>query len=152
MRRRMMMEVLTGMNIGKNYPESNIANMFYALENGIAKTGIINYDAALPTGEKLVFSTDIDVIRGICIYDEDVSSPNEGNSPENTFIAIGFFDNGHYKYGMTRSSAKGVVLTGFLIRCSYRIENGSLYVSPTFGSNANYTPFCPGHNYRWIVW
>lgn len=140
------------MNIGKNYPESNITNMFYALENGIAKTGIINYEYALPSGETLVISTGIQVIHGICIYDEDISSPDQNSIPENIFISIGFFDNGNFKYGVTRSSALNVVGSSFLVRCSYRIENGNLYVSPNFANNANYTPFYPGHNYRWIVW
>lgn len=148
LRRRMMMEVLS-MTIGKDYPENNITNMFYALENGTAKTGIVNFDRAL-SSETLIFDTDLQTIRGVCIYDEDVSSPAEGS--EYTLISIGFFDNGTYKYGITKGSVPNQSSINFLVRCSYRVEGGSLYVTPTFAGNLNYTPFCPSHNYRWIVW
>lgn len=137
------------MTIGKDYPENNISNMFYALENGTAKTGIVNFDRAL-SSETLIFDTDLQTIRGVCIYDEDISSPAEGS--EYTLISIGFFDNGTYKYGITRGSVPTQSSISFLVRCSYRVEGGLLYVTPIFAGNPNYTPFCPGHNYRWIVW
>lgn len=139
------------MTIGKDYPENNISNMFYALENGIAKTGTFNFETAI-SSETMVFDVDIETIRGICIYDEDISDQNEGNTPENTLLSIGFFENGIYKYGVTKSASNNAVSAFFLVRCSYRIDGGSLYVTPNFAGNTNYTPFCPGHNYRYIVW
>lgn len=139
------------MTIGKDYPENNITNMFYALENGTAKTGIVNFDRAL-SSETLIFDTDLQTIRGVCIYDEDISAQNEGPTPENTLLAIGFFENGVYKYGVTRMTSNNTVSAVFLTRCTYRIDGGKLYVTPNFAGNTNYTPFYPGHNYRYIVW
>lgn len=150
LRRRMMMEVLS-MTIGKDYPENNISNMFYALENGTAKTGIVNFEKAI-SSETMVFDVDIETIRGICIYDEDVSGPNEGITPENTLLSIGFFENGIYKYGITRNTSNSAASVMFLVRCSYRIDGGKLYVTPNFAGNENYSPFCSNHNYRYIVW
>ena len=150
LRRRMMMEVLS-MSIGKDYPNGNISNMFYALENGIAKTGTFSFERAI-SSETMVFDVDIETIRGICIYDEDISAQNEGNTPENTLLSIGFFENGIYKYGVTKSTANNRVSANFLVRCSHRIDGGSLYVTPNFAGNTNYTPFHPAHNYRYIVW
>lgn len=92
-RRRMMMEVLS-MSIGKDYPNGNISNMFYALENGIAKTGTFNFERAL-SSETMVFDVDIETIRGICIYDEDISGQNEDNTPENVLLSIGFLKMGY---------------------------------------------------------
>ena len=150
LRRRTMMEVLS-MSIGKDYPNGNISNMFYALENGIAKTGTFNFEKAI-SSEIMVFDVDIETIRGICIYDEDISVPNEGSTPENTLLAIGFFENGVYKYGVTRTTSNNAVSAVFLTRCTYRIDGGKLYVTPNFAGNTNYAPFYPGHNYRYIVW
>ena len=139
------------MSIGKDYPNGNISNMFYALENGIAKTGTFSFKKAI-SSETMIFDVDIETIRGICIYDEDVSGQNEGSTPENTLLSIGFFENGIYKYGVSRITSNNIATPKFLVRCTYRIDGGKLYVTPDFAGNKNYAPFYPGHNYRYVVW
>lgn len=141
------------MNIGIAEPQNNIGNMFYALENGTAKTGQFTLEEPLPSGEKLIFDSGLADIKGMCIYDESVSAITNGNTPETVLFTIGFFDDEVFIYGFTRLSISGGnANNGFLVRCTYRIESGKLFVNPNFGSNANYTPFTPNHTYRWVAW
>lgn len=152
LRRRLLMEVekvMGGINIGSDIPGNNILNMFYALEKGTAKTGEFAFENPLPSGEHLIFESGLVDINGLCIINE--SYDGIAKSEEFTALSFGFFEEGELVVA-TLLTSKNTASSSFLARCGYRIESGSLYVTPTFGNNANYTPFRAGTVYRWIAW
>lgn len=151
-RRRLLQEVINAMgniNIGSQTPDNNILNMFYALENGTAVTGEFSVASALSSGEHAIFETGLEDINGLCIINESYDGSTNNN--ENVVLAIAHFTSGELNHALTYLT-KGTAAASFLSRCSYRIENGALYVTPTFGSNTQYTPFAPNTVYRWIAW
>lgn len=137
----------------------NILNMFYALENGTAVTGEFTLSSALPNTSTLVFSTGLSTVNGLFVADESQSTLNTGTTPENTLFSLIFnpTSDGSGDYTITRLTTKmsyngaGTANT-FLNRCSWTLTDGDLYVTASYNSSANYTPFYPGHTYRWVAW
>lgn len=150
-RRRLLQGVkaMGNIQIGSQTPENNILNMFYALENGTAKTGEFSFDTALPSGEHLIFESGLTDIKGLCII--DTGYDGYAKSEETTAFSLGFFEGGELVIA-TLLNSKNTATISFLARCNYRIDNGGLYVTPIFGGNKNYTPFRAGATYRWIAW
>ena len=137
----------------------NILNLFYALEQGTAKTGEFTLATALPATETLVISTGLTTVNGMFIADEDMSEYRTANTPENILISYGAFNDGQVAYALSRLTMQmsatetgNGASKGFINRCTWRIDGGDLYVTATYGGNANYTPFYPGHKYRWVAW
>lgn len=136
----------------------NILNLFYALEQGTAKTGEFTLATALPATETLVISTGLTTVNGMFIADEDMNEYRSGSTPENILFTYGAFDGESAIYAMSRITIQMTVFSGsgaskeFLTRCTWRMDDGDLYATATFGGNANYSPFYPGHTYRWVAW
>lgn len=127
--------------IGKETPTPNLLNLFYALENGTAKAGEYITDKALGSGEHLIFDSGLEEIRGIFICDSETTDNSRQN--DITLYRFIFLKNGDIiNYGDS----------GGIIRGTIRVDGGKLYVTPTFSSNSNYTPFYPGHKYVWVAW
>lgn len=140
----------------------NLLNMFYALENGTAKTGEFTLSTALPNSETLVLSTGLSELNGLFICAEKQSTYITGATPENVLIALILRENGTSKYAFTRITKYMDIVSGnnassgaigqFLVRSSYRIDGGNLYVTASFNANNTYTPFRSGITYRWVAW
>lgn len=138
--------------IGQNTPSPNWVNLFYALEHGTASTGEFTLASALPGGENLIFASGLAEISGIIIIDTDRTAPETGGMPEATWFSFALLAQGELIYGVLRNSVSGSSTSSFLSRCTWRIDGGDLYVTPTYANNANYTPFQVEHKYRWVVW
>ena len=151
-----------GMQIGIQTPIPNILNMFYALENGTAKTGEFTLSQAIPNTETEILNTGLSTVNGLFIADESQATVATGNVPENTLFAIVFepTSSGTATYAFTRltmqmfydQTSNSGGNRGFLNRCSWRVTGGVLYITANFNSNDNYTPFHSGHTYRWVAW
>ena len=151
-----------GIQIGvQNTPIPNILNMFYALEQGTAKTGTFTLSQALPNTETEVFDTQLATVHGLFIADESQDTLNTGNTPDNVLFAICFNPTsaGGADYAVTRvtlglaygTNAAGAN-RGFLNRCTWRVDSGKLYCTATYNRNDSYTPFHSAHTYRWVAW
>lgn len=144
-----------------NTPIPNILNMFYALENSTAKTGEFTLAQSIPNTSTLILDTGLSTVNGLFIADESQATRNTGNSPENTLWAIVFNPGSSTgSYAMTRlniqmgyNTNSSGVNRGFLNRVSaWEVTNGKLYATGNYNRNNNYTPFYPGHTYRWVAW
>ena len=62
-----------GISIGTD-TNLNLDQMFYCLSNGTAKTDEFKLTQAIPNSETLIFSTGLDSIRGLYIYDAEQTS------------------------------------------------------------------------------
>lgn len=151
-----------GIQIGiADTPIPNILNMFYALENGTAKTGEFQLANPLAKGvETFILDTELSTIHGLFVADESQDTFVTSSNPDNTLFAIIFnptaADGGDY--AMTRNTTNMSYATGnsgvsrtFLNRCTWRLDNGKLYVTSDLGGN-NYSPFRSDHMYRWVAW
>ena len=138
----------------------NILNMFYALENGTATTGEFTLAQSIPNTSTLIFDTGLSTVNGLFIADESQATLNTGATPENTLLAIVFNPTSSTgTYAMTRLNtrlsygASGGQNTSFLNRVSaWEVSGGKFYATGTYNRNNNYTPFYPGHTYRWVAW
>lgn len=152
----------TGIRIGiANTPIPNILNMFYALENGTAKTGEFTLSQAIPNTSTLIFDTGLSTVNGLFIADETMATQQTGATPENTLWAIVFnptSNTGSYAmtritHSMTYGTNQNGVNRGFLNRVyAWEVTDGKLYVTGQYNRNSNYTPFYPGRTYRWVAW
>lgn len=139
----------------------NILNMFYALENGTATTGEFTLAQSIPNTSTLILDTGLSTVNGLFIADESQATRNTGSTPENTLWAIVFNPGSSTgSYAMTRLNIQMGYGTntagtnrGFLNRVSsWEVTDGKLYATGTYNRNNNYTPFYPGHTYRWVAW
>ena len=81
----------SGIEIGiQNTTIPNILNMFYALEQGTAKTGEFTLSQAIPNSEVEIFDTTLATVHGIFIADESQDTINTANTPENALYALCF--------------------------------------------------------------
>lgn len=143
-----------------NTPISNIINMFYALEQGTAKTGEFTLPTAIRNTESRFLSTGLSVIHGFFVADTSIDNYQTASTPENVLFSFLFCDtNGTAKYAITRHtvgltslSGSGNVTKAFLIRCTYRWDGGDLYLTGAYDGNNSYTPFHSGRTYRWVAW
>jgi hypothetical protein len=143
--------------IGQNSP-INILNMFYALENGTAKTGEFTIASYLPNTETLIFSSGLEEIKGYMIIDVDWEWDGTLRSkPEYTTFNFRLFDaNMGFCLNNTTSAAQEDLIHGIsgthVVRGVSRCDGGDLYVKANFSHNADYTPFMINHRYIWIAW
>lgn len=145
--------------IGQNTIAPSFLNLFYALENGTAKTGEFTLAVFLPNTETLIFDSGLDEIKGIFYVDADYAYSATGSVPE--YGAWGLYM--IHPDGLADVQACGLatfdsnnglhkLYTGFIPRGSYRIDGGALYVTATYNNHENYTPFCKNHRYAWAAW
>lgn len=148
-----------GTSIGKN-TDQNLAQMFYALENGTAVTGTTTFARALPNTEELIFSSGLNKLRGFFYMCDDVVGLNPGVNT--SIMGYCLFDSngdllnpgGVCKFnGATNGNANPVTNSRkFVNMGSVRFDGGDFYVTAEYNRNANYTPFAVGHTYRWVAW
>lgn len=144
-----------GIKIGQETPSPNWSNLFWALENGTAKTGTFLLASPLASGEHLIFSSGLSSINGIMFMNIDRTEASESSatgSLEGIWFNFGFFSDGVLLFSVVRNTSgtkTGAVLT---IRGKYRIDVGDFYVTPDYGGSNQYTPFRPKETYRWVAW
>lgn len=141
--------------IGQESP-SNILNMFYAMENGTAKTGEFSVDEYLPNTETLIFQSGLEEIKGYMIIDADWY-PGAINSERTVFAYRDFDTNISIIVNSTTISNSESLqsLTSFaskITRGTVTIDGGDFYVTADYNKNSGYTPFEPGHRYVWVAW
>lgn len=152
----------SGIQIGiADTPIPNILNMFYALENGTAKTGEFQLESPLVKNvETFILDTELTTIHGLFVADESQDTFVPLSSQDNTLFSIVFNPTaeGGGDYAATRNTSNmsyatnaGGASRGFLNRCTWRLDNGKLYVTAATGGD-NYSPFYSGHTYRWVAW
>lgn len=156
-----------GIQIGvQNTPIPNILNMFYALEQGTAKTGTFTPSQALPNTEMEMFDTELTTVNGLFIADESQDVLNTGNTPENALF--GFVidpvsddtasnDTTGYTYAANRTTtylqnSKNGGSGRFLNRGAWRVASGVFYYTAPYNRNDNYCAFHSAHTYRWVAW
>ena len=151
----------SGIEIGiQNTTIPNILNMFYALEQGTAKTGEFTLSQAIPNSEVEIFDTTLATVHGIFIADESQDTINTANTPENALYALCFnpTSEGTCDYAYTKltkamdQTNTNSVTGAFLPRATYRVSGGKLYCTGNFNRNDTYTPFHSSHTYRWVAW
>lgn len=138
--------------IGQGTPSPNFMNLFYALEQGTAATGTFMLASPL-SGETLIFSSGLSALNGILLVNTD-RTEYAGANVDGIFFSIGLFSEGElmlsfYLNTPTNHSPKS---TSFIVRGTWRIDGGDLYVTPDYKNNKQYTPFRPGETYRWVAW
>lgn len=149
----------SGTSIGKN-TDQNLAQMFYALENGTAVTGTTTFAQALPNTEELIFSSGLSKLRGFFYMCDDVVGLNPGSNT--SIMGYCLFDSngdllnpgGVGKYnGYTNGNANPVTDDRKFVNYAFvRFDGGDFYVKADYNRNATYTPFAPGYTYRWVAW
>lgn len=155
--------------------KSFFAQLFKILSTGEYETGEFTLDANLPAGENVIFETNLGhVFNGIFIYGTNLSEyVVDTSSPEAiawAYALIGDYDetNGYYncsdgaaKYTCSWGDASNSLGINKVITSDKLVTRGtsdivsspgSLIVTPTWGGNANYTPFLAGIRYAYIVW
>lgn len=151
-----------GIQIGiADTPIPNILNMFYALENGTAKTGEFQLESPLVKDvETFILDTELSTVHGLFVADESQDTFVPSSTPDNTLFSIVFNPTaeGGGDYAATRETTVMSYASGnaglartFLNRCTWRLDNGKLYVTATNGGD-NFSPFRSGHTYRWVAW
>ena len=148
-----------GTSIGKN-TDQNLAQMFYALENGTAVTGTTTFAQALPNTEELIFSSGLSKLRGFFYMCDDVVGLSPG--PNTSIMGYCLFDSngdllnpgGVGKYnGYTNGNANPVTDDRKFVNYGFvRFDGGDFFVKADYNRNATYTPFAPGYTYRWVAW
>lgn len=155
--------------IGEKTSYPNLANMFYALENGTAATGEFILTETLPNTETLIFDSGLSNIDGIFYVDCDYDYPHAGTANVNTpeYGVWGFYmanpsgapditAAGFSTFNTTSrwslSSYNSSQNSSFIIRGSYRIDGGKLYVTANYNKHTSYTPFWNNHKYKWVAW
>lgn len=146
-----------GSSFGENTVSPNILNIFHALENGYCVTGEFTLASYLQNGENLVIDTGLKEVHGLFYADTDYSYSTNDTSGEYSIYGL-------HMVGATRGEKNVVEICGLstpnygvnmnlITRATaYRIDDGKLYVTPQYGGNANYSPFCKGHRYKWLAW
>ena len=135
--------------------------MFYALENGTAKTGEFQLASPLTKEvETFILDTELTTIHGLFVADESQDVFVASSSPDNTLFSIVFNPTaeGGGDYAATRVTSNMSYASGnaglsrtFLNRCTWRLDNGKLYVTAAL-SGDTYSPFRSDHTYRWVAW
>lgn len=162
----------TNIDIGQATP-ANILNMFYALEQGTAKTGTFTLTTTLPNNaETLLFDTELTDVNGIAIFDEGYYS---GVNTLSNYSAVqilvlakalvpanisktyaGFNISENSNNANASAYANGVFddLDGSTaIRYGYfRLTNGALYAKGQYNKHSVYTPLRANTTYRWVAW
>lgn len=135
----------------------NIAQLFHRISTGECVTGTFTLASALPNTEREIFDTGLSVVHGCAYIDLTFNTYQTTTTPE--FGIFGYYQKNENTYAFNAVSLNGnssigsVAKGGFLVRVSsYRWDGGKLIVKASFGGNANYTPFYPNHEYRWIAW
>lgn len=161
----------TNIDIGQATP-ANILNMFYALEQGTAKTGTFTLATTVPNTETLLFDTELTDVNGIAIFDEGyysgVNSAQNYSAMQilvlakalvpanisNTYAGINISENNYNANASTYANGVLNDLDGStIIRYGYfRLTNGVLYVKGQYNKNQQYTPFRDNTAYRWVAW
>lgn len=152
-----------GSSFGENTVTPNFLNLFYALENGTAVTGEFTLANYLPNTETLIFDSGLSEIKGIFFIDADYAYTATGATPE--YGAWGLYMTGAtgrkdivtisgLSNFVSASDGNGYTVSykGFIVRGTYRIDGGALYVTAQYNQNNAYTPFCKGHRYKWVAW
>ena len=146
--------------IGQNTNTPNFLNLFWALENGTAKTGEFTLAATLPNTETLIFDSGLDEIKGIFYVNADYVYSATGGVPEYGVWGL-YMENLNglapvYAMGLSTCNAGNNSYTlnqnQFVTRCSYRFDGGKLYVTAQYNHNTSYTPFMSGEKYVWVAW
>lgn len=161
MYRRMMMEEVGGIKIGKDTPVPNILNMFYALENGTVKTGEFTFDSPLSAGEHFIFDYGLEELNGIMVVDTEWNKTSE--QLNNEFTVFSFYmknrsDGSYLCYALNnrtednKGGVNGISINSFFVRATVNIKGTSVYATPQFGGNPDYTPFASKHKYIWVAW
>ena len=158
--------------LGSNAVPSSLSGMFYALENGTAKTGKLTLTSVLPNAEyALVFETGLDTLTGLLIYISDLfTGVYENNSAciafalsDGSVIEGDTSDNADYYngtlkfYGMklqgTNFGSQGSNWTGKLEHGVLKFENGSIYGKTiNTWNNRLYSALATNVEYSWIAW
>lgn len=141
-----------GIKIGENSVTPNFLNLFYALENGLAVTGEFTLSAPLPAGENLVLDSGLEKLNGLFVVNSSASE----KGLDATLVSLSFFsDSGDLlfcSFVLSTSGTASVASSVATRTLAWRLDGGALYVTPQFGGNSNYTPFCAGHRYKWVAW
>lgn len=135
--------------------------MFYALENGTAKTGEFFFDSPLGAGENFIFDHGLEELNGIMIVDTEWSKTSQQFT--NEFTVLGFYmknrnDGGYLSYAINNRTDKNrndtniIDVNTFIIRATVNMKGTSVYAIPDFASHSAYTPFAPKHKYIWVAW
>lgn len=144
---------------GKSYG-LGLYNLFDAMSKGNAVCGNFTLASPLPSGSNLIFDTGLSFVRGFVLFDEDEDAGNPVDScgcvNAIAFFADGVQSNVSSSLGSSWDSGKlhayGGTSWPFTRINSAAIENGALYVTPTFPGNASYTPFRANRKYVWLAW
>lgn len=135
--------------------------MFYALENGTGATGTFTLDTALPNTETLIIDSGLDEIHGVMFLAKGYFQElNESTNVQTTGLGIAVYSEETLVRGLltlrNHNTAYIKSSTGEaqepVTQGTIRVDGGSVYCTANFNQNANYTPFEPGIEYRWIVW
>lgn len=136
----------------------NIAQLFHRIYTGEYVTGTFTLSRALPNVDTEVFDTGLSEVTGCAIIDLTNSAWQTANTPEyNIFCYYQKSGDNVYQYSIKSqkkvSSGSNISYNTFLARVSsYNWTDGALHATASFDGNANYTPFYPNHEYRWIAW
>ena len=139
--------------IGQETP-ANILNIFYLLENGLAKYGEFTTASYLPATATLIFQSGLEEIKGYMIIDADW----ETGVTSNEYTVFGLYHpDAKTVFNISNrvssdTNLQYVTFGSAITRCSITIEGGDLYVTANFGGNYGYTPFMINHRYIWVAW
>ena len=155
-RRRLMGETtkMTSIDLGSD-TQYNIAQLFHRLYTGEYATGTFTLTSALPNISTEVFDTGLTEVNGCFIMDLTVNEYQTANTPDySTICYYQKYEGTVYQFfTIARKNNNSIGGANFLTRISaYEWQGGKLYVTASFGGNANFTPFYPNHEYRWIAW
>ena len=148
--------------IGQNTNTPNFLNLFWALENGTAKTGEFTLASNLPNTETLLIDTGLAAVNGFFYVNADYTYTATGATPEYgvwglymlnptglaPVCAVGlstYIESGT-SHGYPMYSAKPFV------RGDYRVDGGKVYVTATYNNHQSYTPLWKGNRHVWVAW
>ena len=148
--------------IGQNTNTPNFLNLFWALENGTAKTGEFTLAATLPNTETLIIDSGLQTITGLFYVNADYVYTGTSAMPEygvwglymenpNGLVPVQVCGLSTYLSSGTQTGYPTGNLN-FIVRGQYRIDGGKLYVTAQYNHHINYTPFMSGEKYVWVAW
>lgn len=148
--------------IGQNTNAPNFLNLFWALENGTAKTGEFTLASNLPNTETLLIDTGLAAVNGFFYVNADYAYTATGATPEYSvwglYIANPDGLSPVHATGLSTYTPNGNAI-GYTIsqanpfvRGTYRIDGGKVYVTAQYNNHQTYTPFWKGDRYVLVAW
>ena len=148
--------------IGQNTNAPNFLNLFWALENGTAKTGEFTLASNLPNTETLLIDTGLAAVNGFFYVNADYTYTATGATPEYSVWGLYIANPDGLKpvhaTGLSTYIPNGTAV-GYTIsqanpfaRGTYRIDGGKVYVTAQYNNHGTYTPLWKGNRYVWVAW